>query len=458
MSVFRTSLILFASLIVTACAVPDRPDSADIQQDALTNAEVAERWAQGIGAPAEVDGWLQSLRDPELEALVAEVLQHNNTLKAATANLNIAAANARQAGAALLPSASAALSPQRSGNEQAVVESSGVSLNVEWEIDLWGRLGSAAAAAENSYSASEADFRFARESLIAQTAKAWFLATDAYLQRKLSEENVEINRQLVELTTLKHSVGRASRQEIHLVKADLASSEERLRDAQQGYEEAVRSLEIILGRYPAATLEVREDFVAVPPAIPVGVPSEILERRPDIIAAERQVAAAFFSTESASRARLPRLSLTATGGSTSNDLSNLLGDASFWNLGANLLAPLDIGGQLATQVEIETENQKIALANYSDTALKAFSEVEQALSNEKLLAERQGFLEIAVEENAASYELAKLQYEAGRIDLLSLLQTQARVINSKSALVSLKRSRLTQRVDLHLSLGGDFES
>jgi len=150
------------------------------------------------------------------------------------------------------------------------------------------------------------------------------------------------------------------------------------------------------------------------------------------------------------------VSLTATGGSPSSELSELLGSGNFFSLGANFIAPLDIGGALQAQVEIETAQQQAALATYGSIALGAFNEVESALTNESLLLEREGFLADAVENNEGALKITNTQYDVGQVDFLSVLQIQARTLNSRISLIRIKNARLAQRVDLHLALGGNF--
>ena len=145
----------------------------------------------------------------------------------------------------------------------------------------------------------------------------------------------------------------------------------------------VRALELLLGRYPAAQLEAPGALPPMPPPIPAGLPSELLERRPDVIAAERRVAAAFNRTGEAQAARLPRISLTASVNSISSELFVLQErDNPVWSVGASLLAPIYQGGALKAQVEIRTAEQKQAVAEYARVALRAFSDVENALAAE----------------------------------------------------------------------------
>ncbi len=206
-----------------------------------------------------------------------------------------------------------------------------------------------------------------------------------------------------------------------------------------------------MGRYPAAEVGGAAELVATPPPIPVGVPADILERRPDLRAAESRVAAAFYQSEQARLAKLPSLSLTAGVGGA-NSLDNFVG-----SLGAGLFAPLFTGAALEGQIDVANADQKAAIAAYGATVLQALEEVETSLTNDDLYSQREGFLVSSVENNFQAYELGRAQYEVGKIDLLSLLQMQTRWIGARVGLIRLQNERLVQRINLHLALGGSFD-
>jgi NodT family efflux transporter outer membrane factor (OMF) lipoprotein len=453
------------ALLLAACASPgesattgeaDRQELSKTTEIAASSGPVAS-WNDVIAEGATEIGWLKTFDDSELEKIVAEVLRNNHRLAAAIARLETAGQFASQVGPALARAVTADGGAKSTGRTEASTNTPGVALNIQWELDLWARLGSAAAAAEGDFRASRTELEAARLSLVAQTAKAWLLAAEANLQLALSRETVEIYAEILKILEARVEAGAASPRDIYLAKADLAAAKERQRQAIGALIQALRSIEVILGRYPSAELEVVREFVPVPPPIPVGIPADLLERRPDLNAAERRVAAAFQRIESARAAKLPSLSLTAAGGSSSNELIDLIGAGSnFFSLGANFVAPLDIGGGLEAQVQIETAQQEAALANYGATALRAFAEVENGLTNEALLKEREDFLAAAVDDNTDALSAAKIQHDVGATDFLSVLQMQARELNSRISLVRIRNARLAQRVDLHLALGGDF--
>ncbi|MGD8838760.1 MAG: TolC family protein [Gammaproteobacteria bacterium] len=452
-------------LLLAACAgAREAPPAAEIAEQAPPEtAEVAASpgpgasWSEVIAEGAVGEGWLKSFNDPELEKIVAEALRNNRRPAVARANLEIAGQHAVQAVAALAPAVAVGGGVQSTEPGEATAKISGAALNVHWEPDIWDRLSSAAAAAEEDFRAPEADLESARQSLAAQTAKAWFLVTEANLQLALTREAVDIYAQTLNVVETRVVASAASPQDILRVNAALSASRERQRQAIGALIEAMRSIEAILGRYPSAELEVVREFVPVPPPIPAGIPAQLLERRPDLIAADRRVAAAFQRTESARATKLPSLPLTAAGGSASDELIDLVGAGSnFFSLGANFVAPLDAGGRLQEQVRIETAQQEAALTDYGAVALRAFGEVENALTNENLLRQREEVLAAAVDNNAAALSAARAQYDAGATEILSVLRMQARALGSRISLIRIENARLAQHVDLHLALGGDF--
>jgi outer membrane protein TolC len=188
------------------------------------------------------------------------------------------------------------------------------------------------------------------------------------------------------------------------------------------------------------------------------MPSELLERRLDVVAAERRVAAAFYRTEEAKAARLPRISLTAAVTSISSELFVLKDrDNPVWSAGASLLAPIYLGGALQSQVEIRTAEQKLAVAEYGRIGARVFSEVEGALSSGFVLDQRATILAQAVSENERALELANVRYRVGSGDLRAVQQQQVALYGARTSLLRVQSEQLVQRINLHLALGGGFD-
>ncbi len=453
-----------AGLALAGCAV-EQPAPIDEQiAEALpetTEIPLDFEEAANAATGAVVDGWLKTFGDPALEAIVAESIQNNLNLQAAVARVDAAAGFATQAGAELMPVIGVGGSGSaREGFASAdpSLSTSGVALNASWELDLWGRVRSQAQAGQAAFEGAQYQLEWAYQSIAAQTAKVWFLVTEASLQLELAEEALALYERTLEIVEAKHRQGQVTSREVALARADVATGKATIRQASGARQQASRALEVLLGRYPAAKIEGAEDLVATPPPIPVGIPSQLLERRPDLRAAERALAARFLTIQTARAARLPAVTLTAGGGTTSSELSNIISlDSEYWTVGANFLAPIFTGGALAAQVDINSAQFQEAMANYGLLALTAFSEVEQGLANDTLLREREAYLREAVAESSEALRVATAQFDVGKVDLLSVLQQQGQVISAKVDLLSLRDQRLQQRVDLHLALGGSFE-
>ena len=448
----RGPILALAAALAAGCALKPPPE-----RPVLPNLKVPEAWAtQGAPAGAVGGRWLAGFNDPRLDALVQEALAYNPDLQVAAARVEQAAGYVRVAGATLYPQVSllarggGALSGDSSG-----LEGAGVFAN--WELDVWGRVRAGRASASTQYESAALDIEYARQSIAALVAKGWFLATEARLQRALAQEALAASEQQLGLARDRSRIGRGDEYDVALARANVATYRDIVRSLDLAYQQAVRALEALAGRYPAAALEAPAQLAAMPGAVPVGMPSELLERRPDIVAAERRVAAAFYRTEEAKAARLPRIALTGAVTSISSDLFVLKDrDNPVWSAGASLTAPLFLGGQLQAQVDIRTAEQQQAVAEYARVGARAFGEVENALSASFTLEEREAILTEAVSENARALELANIRYRVGVGDLRAVLQQNLALYAARTSLLRVRSERLVQRVNLHLALGGSF--
>jgi outer membrane protein, multidrug efflux system len=456
-------IVLFSLVGVTAwtaaCAVKDPPPPADLLKSALTATPVAPAWtgAAPVAGSVETD-WIRTFNDPALDKLVEEGLRNNLDLQAAAYRVDAAQGLVVQARSLLYPQISVIAGVGAVGrSNQDVFDKYGAVGEVSWELDLWGRVRSQAASKGASREAVEADLLYARQSLAATIAKLWYQAVTTEQLRLTAENGMKVYNELLHLVSVRKTVGRVGQQDVVLAGADLDRARRREREFGASKQQVTRGLEIVLGRYPSAELELASDVVTVPPPIPDGLPSDLLERRPDLVAAERRVAAAFYGIQSAKAARLPKIALTAAGGRSTNDLFYLLGiSPDFWSVGLGLLAPIFTGGQLKAQVEIATAEQRTALALYGQAALRAFSDVETSLANERLLEDQQRYLEAVVAQDSDGLRLRQISYKVGATDLLSVLDLQNRLLNAQLDLVAVRNDRLANRIGLHLALGGGF--
>ena len=452
------TIILGSTILIAACATVDYEQRVTLGDDAVGVVPVSWQTAQAELGEVEV-GWIASFNDPLLSALVEESLAQNRNLQASAANVDRAWALARQAGAATTPSLGFTTGTQNSGLVQGSSGSASVNagLQASWEIDLWGRISSGQGAAVASAQAAEADYLFAQYSLAAGVARAYFIAVEAAQQEVTARNIVEALEKTLHIIDVRLREGMATAQDLALMRGDLASARESLAAVEGGRRDALRALELLLGRYPGAEVEVRNQLPMPPEQPAAGLPASLLERRPDLIAAERRIAASIAGVDQAKAARLPQLSLTANVGGSSTGLTDLLNPANLaWQGASNLLVPVFDGGARKEAVEIAGAEEEAAVASYAQAALSAFGEVEQALDQGNVLSQRLTDLQEARDEAKEALRLTQLQFDEGETDLLDVLTIQQRFYGREGNLFSLHRALLVQHLDLNLALCGHW--
>jgi multidrug efflux system outer membrane protein len=280
--------ILVSALLMptqTACVLKKPPDAAAIRGEALPTVKIADAWtAAAAGGGAVTGNWLASFQDQNLTAAVIEAIAHNADLRVAATRVEQAVLYARLAGATLYPSVDAL---GRGGGKMSGDNSGlrGAVLSATWEIDLWGRVRYGRAAAVADAASAMADFEYARQSIAATVAKSWFLATEAGLQAEVARGTVRDGDELVRLAEARAQIGVGNEEDIFVARATVGTYRDNLRQIELAREQSIRALELLLGRYPAAAAAVTPQLPGQPGAVPGGLPSELLERRPDVIAA-----------------------------------------------------------------------------------------------------------------------------------------------------------------------------
>jgi NodT family efflux transporter outer membrane factor (OMF) lipoprotein len=439
-------------------------------QDVPDNIRIPTGAQQGADTLSISTVWWSDFSDPALEDLIAESRAANFDLRAAAGRMQAAASQAKAAGAPLWPQISASSGgtrqqqvfvgfpiPGQPGPVKTKSTSFGISLDITWELDVWGRLGAGRAAAVADRQAAIATYNGAKLSLEAQTAKAWFALTEAQLQHDLAQATLENHNTSVQQIETRYRRGVRTSLDLRLMKVERANARDRLQQARQRLAVAARQIEVILGRYPSGDYKASLALPTLTRAVPPHIPAEIVARRPDLVTAERRLAASVMRVKEAKRARYPRISLTGSTGQTSDDLSNLLkGDFTVWRLVGNLVAPLFQGGRIQAGIDASKARNEEAIAVFASRVLSAYAEVENTLEAEGFLADREAALTEASEEATAARSLAEDQYRSGLRDLITMLSAQRAAHTAASQLLAVRRHRLDARVNLHLALGGDF--
>ena len=484
-------LTLGLSLLLAGCKSTS-PEPRDLG-DALP--DVPDSWAATKEGQAGVDGqWIDRFNDARLEALVAEALEHNHDLRLAANQLQIAWEDARLAGVALRPTTNLSFNPSRqqqnfagspfgtifSGGDpnadadsqaaQAdsgspavfVTDSYGISLDTTWELDLWGRVRSGQGAVIALGEASALDYQATRISLAAQTAKAYFALAEAEAQADLAVENRKIAERTEELIRARYESGDEAGggvlAQLRLAQSDTASAGGTVAQRSELRDQIARQLERVLGRHPSGKIRAGRALARPPSRPPSGLPSDLLLRRPDILAAERRWAAQGSRLKEAALARFPRLALTGSIGTSTDELANVLNpNFTVWTLAGSLIQPVLTGGQLKIEKKKRELQDEQAMISLQRTVVNAFGEVENALASESWLATRGQALTEASEFARDAVREAQSSYSSGTGDVLTLLTAQARLNATEAQRLALQRLRLDNRIDLHLALGGDFK-
>ena len=401
--------------------------------------------------------WLPIEHRALLMALIEEGLQHNAQLKIQRARVERAVQNSLIAGAASAPELSAYLRGGRQQTPSRTADSYGMGLDLSWEIDILGKLDDRAQAALLDAAMSLENWREKRLDLVAAIAQQWFLLLENYQQLALvrkREANIHNNLQIIEEG---YAMGLNSSLDLHLVKADYAAIEARVIGREQEMHRQTRKMEYLLGRYPKTEIQAVGILPRTMAPIPSGIPAEILTRRPDILAAGHSLAAANLRVAEAYKNRFPSLRLTGSYGTSSDSLRQLTsGESVLWSIFAGLAAPLFDGGRLRALQGVNMAAAEGAAAEYTDTVLLAFVDVEDSLENEQRLADQQLLLEQAADDSASAETLAFEQYQSGLVGYVTVLESERRAFDARSSVIAIYNERIQNRIQLFLALGGDF--
>lgn len=450
------------------------------QPQLAPSVELPEQFVESLPNTSKGIEFWQGLGGDELLTLQEEALGNNLELSMAMTRLEAAGEEARIVGADRLPSVSASLNSGRQkqnfigfpipgssgGVLSSTTSSSGVSLSVQWEVDLWGRLRAGRAAAGRRILASEADLQSARLSLEAQVAKAFLAVQAAEIRLALTRRSLENRRSTASKLSDRFSRGLSTVTDLRLARADRDFTRAREIGDQLLLQRTSRSLEILLGRYPRGDYSVLGENPRLGPStqtplpeLPRLQPKDLLQRRPDLRAAEHRATALGLQVDEARAALFPRLSLSASGGTRTEEMSDLADlDFSVWNLAGNLLQPVFQGGRLRAALRLSQWRYLEAISSYQLALLRAFGEVENALATEKGAALEAEALANASLESRKAAERSQDDYANGLADILVLLLSEGRAIDAESRWVDAEFRRRNAHIDAYLALGGGPDS
>jgi NodT family efflux transporter outer membrane factor (OMF) lipoprotein len=451
-----------ALVLLSACTVgpayekPSLPTSTALP----ANFKALDGWKVATpGDLLERGDWWTLLGDPQLDALIGRVNVSNQTIAAAEANYRQARALVREQRASLFPTIDLSGAATRSGGGGSSESSRyQVGLGASWEPDLWGRIRNGVSGAKASEQASAADLVGARLSMQGELAVNYLGLRQADAEIALVARTVEGYQRSLTITQNRYNAAIAPKSDVLQATTQLAGAQadlESLRQTRAAYENAIATL---VGE-PASAFRLPADpaWSAKLPDVPTGVPSELLERRPDIAAAERRVAAANADIGVARAAFFPTIGLSASGNSSSTSLGNLFSaSANTWSLGLSVAQSLFDAGARKAQVEQARASYDAAVADYRQTTLTAFEDVENQLTAVQVLERRYALLKTSADAAVQTEQMLLNQYKAGQVAYTDVVQAQASALSARRALLTATVARQTTAVTLIQALGGGW--
>jgi NodT family efflux transporter outer membrane factor (OMF) lipoprotein len=424
--------------------------------------------------PVRLVEWWNAFNDPNLSSLMERAIRANLDVRQAEARIRQARAARRVAGAPLWPQAEASALYQRSqgssevGGGGAIATVGGlrelfqVGLDASWELDIFGGTQRSLEAAAADLKAAVEDRRDVLVTLAGEVGTNYLNLRGFQQQIAIARKNLAAQKKTADITHRRFEAGFVSRLDVANADAQVATTEAQIPILEASARSAIYSLGVLLGQEPAALakeLSQESPIPLTPPEVPVGLPSDLVRRRPDIRRAEAQVHAANARIGVATADLFPRFFLTGSVGLSSADLTRLgnLSTSKFWSLGPSVTWPVFAGGRIRANIEVQNALQEQALIAYQKTVLTALQDVETALVVYTKEQEHQKALATAVSSNRQAVDLAMRLYVAGKTDFLNVLNAQRSLFATEDALTQSTRTLGTNLIALYKALGGGWE-
>lgn len=460
---FRALVLIITAITLVGCASAPPVERPELGAGETWNTPNTE--AGNNQAPDPL--WWQAFGSAELDQLINQAFKQSPDLAAMAERVFQAEQQARIAGSSLFPSLSLngstgarVIESTDSNGGSRRSESTSATLNASYELDLWGNLAASRASAEATFRATSFDYDTARLSLASSVATTWFQLLALAEQIRVGEENLRIAERTERIVDVRYQNGAASRAELLRQQTEVLNQRASLVPVQLQYRQIQSALAVLVGESPLG-FEVESThgtLLAMElPEVDAGLPSDLLTRRPDLAREEARLQAADANVEQARTAFLPTVSLGLNAGLSNNNLLSLSNpvETAGWTL--SLAQSLFDGGRLDAQQAISESRQLELLEHYRSAILIALQETDDALDRVQTTQQREA-LQTTVNESAArTLELTELRYREGSDELLTLLDAQRTLFQTREQLVQLRLARLVATVDLYKALGGGWD-
>jgi multidrug efflux system outer membrane protein len=460
-------LALGAVVLLGACRVGpeyERPQYAVPEQHRGDASEVVAPDQLTMGDLT----WFEMFQDDALRELILIAVEENYDVRLAAERILEARALYEIASGAEQPTVDVAASagyvgvtrngipPLPTGDRDGTIFALGAAFS--WELDFWGRLASATDAAQAQLFATEEDRRLVLQVLVTELARAYFELRELDAELEIAMVTLESRQKSLQLVTLRRDEGVSNALEVRQAEVLVTTAQQQIPDIERLIEQKENEISTLLGRNPGPVARGRTLIEqSLPDAIPAGLPSDLLDRRPDIRAAEQRLIAANAAIGEAKALLYPRISLTASGGFASEDLDDLLDSSSgFWDTGIALLQPIFNGGRLRANVRATESVQRQAVIVYLQTLQLAFREVSDALVGYRKLREFREQQEILTRTLEDQQRLSNMRYRGGVTAYLEVLDTDRQFFDAQLGLAQAQRDEVLALVALYRALGGGW--
>lgn len=452
----RNLFLVIVALSLQQCKLYKTPPPTEaLSKESLPEKfDIPEYWnSTQIDTAEVVDDWYTTFNDTDLNNLVMEALDSTNLpiifhlarIDASLAQKKLAKSrNSVQAG---YNGSYTGYSDTKSNNDYNFTAAGGIT----WEADLWGKIEASILTADENILNEIYNYDYTRQSIAANVTSLYFNIGTTNQILELGNTFLELNEYLVNILEEREKVGIISMKDVHLSQGQIFSVKKIIEENKDLLQQNVRSLELLLGRYPENKLNVNWAPDSLETISQVSNPLSIIQRRPDIKASEANVRARFYINEQAQLAKYPDLVLSA-------DLGISTIGALIFGTGASLLGPIFNGGAIDAQIEEATAIQKQAAVDYGLSIMNAFNEVESLMQSELILKEQLKFALANIDEIEKAYEIVLKQYAVGQIDLFEAVLLQSQWLLKEIELLKTKNNIYQTRVQLYLALGGNISN
>lgn len=442
-------------LIMSGCA---HQSAITIDKD---NLAVPQAWSQTdkLTLSPENENWLNEIASDSVKLAVDQAIKYNHGLQQQQLSLLALEQSAIASGASLWPSLNLSFSNSRREQSSNLSTNHDLSLSLSFELDLWGKLSANDRQVNMQLASQKSQYEQYKQDLVADVILAWFSLVEASQQLALSEKRFSNTQQNLAIIESGYESGLNSALDVYLSRNEVATEQSRVANQKTSYEAATRRLELLLGAHPTGKLVIENNVIPdIKGSLNPGVPSEVVANKPGLSATWLSLLAKDAGLAYAHKQRFPSISLTAGLGTSSSDLGDLLTVDPNWSLVGNITQPLFNAARLKANEEKARFEAQQAEQAYLAAVNNAFADVENALVKEQNLRISYQAYQSASENARLAEQLSFEQYLKGLVSYTTVLDSQTRAFNAESSLIQAKYQLLENRLQLHVALGGDFNS